>query len=1077
MYPNIDIKDWSVMSVDYSLFMRGGGGAPHEIAGIQQQVADVVGQDLSRIRHELTSDPVRGDGAALLLDPVQWAASNSTVNQGERAMTFAQVRRGVTDGRGCAVSSGVGGRELFAVNRVFERVANGIENGEPSQEKEEDNVTKPAWLIAWRRAISVRKQGWFVCEHSSDNALFVPAVKAGEALVNPPVWFSESTRTQLGARSVRAAIGGCDPMAIEVGAGHRFTQERVFIGNEALHCAPEMGLLVRYPFFRGGYFNIREGYDRQQVLGDIEAIVTHVLVDLMAIPRNELHATRVVLGIPDVVDREEWAAVVGSLLCSIGVAEVVLQREGVLSAFGTGCTTGCFVHLGATRTAIACVEDGGPLQSATQIIPMGWHDIVACMMRQLIANGSLPPSLHVLAVPHPRVVAAYWGVLFGRLCTLDILDKHTRSALITFERYSQGERDGGAVKRVLQWLSDQTAGKVSSDILDKRRVLLSLLPAFCASVDPAGTTVVSAEIRAGDEAVVASMAYFQPEALFICRLPGGDIDGGALRMDSLSLTHVIPPPMDPRFRDFLGQVDASSVSASPGAKLLRDLLLEGHGRVAAFWHSLSRGDSRQDRNMVVTRGSAVTEPWGAVHAIVMARAFYRRQKQQYPFGVGCIHGTGAEAVLGCGVRQLFGLAGSLGIVSRSGERLWVGDGSKRRRRMMRSEGVRSHGHHQSSAGVSRAPSNLGRFGHVPRKVVASAGATGSVDSKSRRRKSKQVSSSSGRLPFRFQQVDEAIASSSSSAIYGPPTAAEAGLGEPWTPSFWGSMRQELKKSIRSVASGIVRDLRSELGFAVLAGPRKSGMLDQPLCRFELLADHLIKTADGIVGGRIQEPRRIYSGKGCFGDLLGSAVAVDPGVPSGAGGGVHMPKWCPGCARSLPNSLFQSSYFPVEDIGAHLVDRGIWEDAEKGEEGGVELVLAVENESESESLSERVCCFDCLSTGRVLLGHCVNMVCIQVEAMVAAEGTSVNGGVGVAPSASGESPGPTQQRGGRKSRSTRATVLAAIPGDELVLKLRRNVTLVAAAVLCIRDVWQPVCDLQCSLDLASCQWATNQQSGG
>lgn len=66
----------------------------------------------------------------------------------------------------------------------------------------------------------------------------------------------------------------------------------------------------------------------------------------------------VILVIPDAASHSYLRAFSNLLLAKMGFKQLSLQQETLGATFGAGLSAACVVDVGATRTSIACVEDG-----------------------------------------------------------------------------------------------------------------------------------------------------------------------------------------------------------------------------------------------------------------------------------------------------------------------------------------------------------------------------------------------------------------------------------------------------------------------------------------------------------------------------------------------------------------------------------------------------------------------------------------------------------------------------------------------------------------------------------------------
>lgn len=122
------------------------------------------------------------------------------------------------------------------------------------------------------------------------------------------------------------------------------------------------------------------------VLADLEAIWRFALEERVGLPRlspNENRQTDradseeyyAFLVIPTFYDRATVSCLVDLLVRQIGFAAVQLNVEASCCAFGAGLPTACIADVGASKTCVACVEDGMLLPSSTLLLKYGGNDV------------------------------------------------------------------------------------------------------------------------------------------------------------------------------------------------------------------------------------------------------------------------------------------------------------------------------------------------------------------------------------------------------------------------------------------------------------------------------------------------------------------------------------------------------------------------------------------------------------------------------------------------------------------------------------------------------------------------------
>ncbi|CCM00587.1 uncharacterized protein FIBRA_02623 [Fibroporia radiculosa] len=198
---------------------------------------------------------------------------------------------------------------------------------------------------------------------------------------------------------------------------HGPTEEEYVVGEKALRLAdpPGLGYVVKWPFYCGK-LNTRDYSSIQLALNDIETLLRVTLKERLGIDERAItvHDYSVVLVIPDFYDRSYVHAMVRMLLVSMGFKQLCAQQESLAATYGAGISNACVVDMGATKTSIACVDDGLVLSDTRMSLNMGGDDITEFLY----------VLLHQIRFPYKDVNLARsydWNVLEdlkARLCTL-----------------------------------------------------------------------------------------------------------------------------------------------------------------------------------------------------------------------------------------------------------------------------------------------------------------------------------------------------------------------------------------------------------------------------------------------------------------------------------------------------------------------------------------------------------------------------------------------------------------------------------------------------------------------------------
>ncbi|KZT10183.1 actin-like ATPase domain-containing protein [Laetiporus sulphureus 93-53] len=191
--------------------------------------------------------------------------------------------------------------------------------------------------------------------------------------------------------------------------------EDYFVGEDAFRLADphNMGYAVRWPV-HGGRFNTRDYPSNEMILNDVETILRATLKNMLGIERRSYREYSVVLVIPDFYDRFYVEYFVRMLLVTMGFKQLCVQQESLAATYGAGISNACVVDMGATKTSIACVDDGMVIPDTRMSLNMSGDDITE-FLYVLLERISFPYRDVNLARSYD------WHVLEdlkARLCTL-----------------------------------------------------------------------------------------------------------------------------------------------------------------------------------------------------------------------------------------------------------------------------------------------------------------------------------------------------------------------------------------------------------------------------------------------------------------------------------------------------------------------------------------------------------------------------------------------------------------------------------------------------------------------------------
>ncbi|KAL5473103.1 hypothetical protein EMCRGX_G027548 [Ephydatia muelleri] len=146
------------------------------------------------------------------------------------------------------------------------------------------------------------------------------------------------------------------------------------IGTDALYLAPDSGYRVFKPL-RYGKLNVASDCPHSLVLNMLEDLWTKAIEDFLGIPRKEFKMYRVVLVVPDMIDRSMFKEFMNILLLRMEFASALLHQESLCATYSAGLSIACVVNVGDERTHICCVEEGVSNPNTRVTLHYGGSDI------------------------------------------------------------------------------------------------------------------------------------------------------------------------------------------------------------------------------------------------------------------------------------------------------------------------------------------------------------------------------------------------------------------------------------------------------------------------------------------------------------------------------------------------------------------------------------------------------------------------------------------------------------------------------------------------------------------------------
>ncbi|ODV88588.1 hypothetical protein CANCADRAFT_27589 [Tortispora caseinolytica NRRL Y-17796] len=163
------------------------------------------------------------------------------------------------------------------------------------------------------------------------------------------------------------------------------------VGDQALNLPNESPYVCRWPISHG-FFNERDYFSQQEILGDISTIISEALNSELGISKKDLDhragngSYSAVLIIPDLLEKSLVENLI-DILFRLGFLQVSIIQEALAATYGAGLSTACVVDLGAQTTKVSCVEDGMIIPDSRINIKVGGDDIALAFQKLLLHIG------------------------------------------------------------------------------------------------------------------------------------------------------------------------------------------------------------------------------------------------------------------------------------------------------------------------------------------------------------------------------------------------------------------------------------------------------------------------------------------------------------------------------------------------------------------------------------------------------------------------------------------------------------------------------------------------------------------
>lgn len=152
------------------------------------------------------------------------------------------------------------------------------------------------------------------------------------------------------------------------------TPSKYIIGNEALFLPPNAPYVLYKPL-RYGTLNTSPTISRTAVLKQLEDLWCRAIEECLDIPRKEFKFYRVIMCVPDMVDRLLYKDFMNILLNELQFEAALIHQESVCATYGAGVSAACVVDIGEEKTSLCCVEDGMSNANTRLLLKYGGNDI------------------------------------------------------------------------------------------------------------------------------------------------------------------------------------------------------------------------------------------------------------------------------------------------------------------------------------------------------------------------------------------------------------------------------------------------------------------------------------------------------------------------------------------------------------------------------------------------------------------------------------------------------------------------------------------------------------------------------
>lgn len=158
-----------------------------------------------------------------------------------------------------------------------------------------------------------------------------------------------------------------------------------FTGMAALRIPPRDS--TRYSLswpIQNGVLNEKDYKSREQLLGDLNCIISDAIKLELGIPSKHFSDYSVALVVPDLYDKAFVELIITMMFKEFSFGNVMILQESVCATFGAGISNACVVDIGAQSTTIACVEEGLCIGDSRLNMKYGGDDLTRLFTKQLL---------------------------------------------------------------------------------------------------------------------------------------------------------------------------------------------------------------------------------------------------------------------------------------------------------------------------------------------------------------------------------------------------------------------------------------------------------------------------------------------------------------------------------------------------------------------------------------------------------------------------------------------------------------------------------------------------------------------